>query len=175
MKQLVEYQQSLHGAIGQQDVYKLSYQAAFGVEHILSDTATVRAFLLDEMSSLDSVPFEEHLVERISLDDSMIRVNLRPFKRLNLPPEKLVQTMFASGRETTPDTMMFYRMWNEFGALVKYGMLTIEARRVEKWAPDETGGEIRSVLHSHEYAIANHPAYRVVRRLTFEAAFGEKQ
>ena len=46
VKSLVEFQQRLHPSLTVQDVYKLLYQAAFGGEHILADSAEVGSFLL---------------------------------------------------------------------------------------------------------------------------------
>jgi hypothetical protein len=173
VKQLVEYQQGLHRDITGQDVYKLFYQSAFGVGHILGDSSAVRQYLLDELSSVDSIPSGEPLLERIDLADSLVRVNLRPFKRLNLPPEKLVQVMNASGRATLPDSITFYRMWNEFKSLVKYGLLQCDVKVGEMTHQSESDGAIPSVHHSRSYTTANHPAYRVVRRTIFTAVFGD--
>lgn len=174
IKQLVEYHQGIHKDLEVQDVYKMFYQAAFGVEHLLSDSAGVTTYLLSELSSVDSVQTNEPLLERISITPAPVRVNLRPFNALNLDPAVLVKVMFQSARETMPDTLMFYRMWNEFSALVRYGLLRFPVDTIRVWDTMLEAGVPGPMHHSAGYTAANHPAYRVVRRSLFESAFGRK-
>lgn len=77
VKQLVEYHQQLRPDLQVQDVYKILYQANFGVEHILTDTAGVRTYVLEELASMDTTDRSEPLLERISTSGEMVRVNLR--------------------------------------------------------------------------------------------------
>jgi hypothetical protein len=173
VKQLIEHHQTLYARLHVQDVYKLLYQAAFGVEHLLTDSAHVSGYLLRELASVDASGTDEALMERISLEDDVIRVNLRPFKALNLSADSLVQVMFLSARETTPDTAVFSRQWNEFSALARYGLLNVPGD-VELWDDRVERREIVPVHHSPEYSGAHRPAYRVVRRKLFESVFGVK-
>ena len=173
VRELLRYQLQLHPVLKAQDVYKLFYQSSFGVEHILSDSASVTTYLLEELSSLDSTNAPEPLIERISLNNDLVRINLRPFKRLNLNPHTLVKVMFESVRKTVPDTLMFYRQWNEFSALVKFEMLDSKADDFDEWNSKVDEGMLEPVHHSRDYAVANKPAYRVVQRSIFETAFGK--
>ena len=173
VKTLVEYQQHLHPSLKAQDVYKLIYQAAFGVEHILVDSARVDSLLLQELQMVDSAMPGEPLIERISLGGGIVRINLRLFKHLNLSPSLLVKAMFRSAAETIPDTLMFYRMWNEFSSLVRFGLLEFSMNDVKEWSAKVARGAIEPVHHSAEYSIVNKPAYRVVRRDVLESVFGD--
>lgn len=175
VKQLVEYHQSTKQSLQVQDVYKLLYQADFGNEHVLSDPAGVLAFLQDELASLDTFHVNEPLLERISTTDEIVRVNLRPYKALNLEPSVLVEMMFRSAEKTKPDTFMFYRQWNGFSALVRYGLLDFPAAAVKDFDQRITEGKLDPVHHSEEYRALNRPAYRVVRRALFEQRFGNLQ
>lgn len=173
-KQLVEYHQRTKVSVHVQDVYKLLYQANFGVEHFLTDTAHVREYLLNELGSLetDAVVSDEPLVERISSRGDIVRVNLRPFKKLNRDPETLVEWMFRSAAVHSPDSLMFRRQWNEFHDLVRYGLLEFPMEEVSEWNRRITAGDIRPVHHSPEYAAANRPAYRVIHRSVIELEHG---
>ena len=173
VRELIRYQLRLHPILKAQDVYKLFFQSSFGVEHILSDSASVARYLLDELSSLDSTIGQDPLIERISLENDLVRINLRPFKALNLDPAILVKVMFASARETVPDTLMFYHQWNEFSSLARFGLLNFKLDDVNEWNSKVDDGVIEPVHHSPEYTVANKPAYRVVRRGVFETAFGK--
>jgi hypothetical protein len=83
--------------------------------------------------------------------------------------------MFRSARETPPDTVLFYRQWNEFVALVEYGLLVLPREDVAMWNVRVVGGEIGAFHHSEEYKKANRPAYRVVRRSVFESMVSMKK
>lgn len=171
VKQLVEHHISTKKSLAVQDVYKMIYHAHFGVEHLLTDTAGVRSYLLRELASMPSTPENEPLVERISTTNTMVRINLRPFKAQNLDPEALLQAMFASAAETKPDTFQFRREWNMFVDLVRYGFLNFPMNDVLEFSRliEEKG--IVPVHHSEAYREANHPAYRVVQRGVFERLF----
>jgi len=173
VKQLVEFHQHHHPQLKVQDVFKLFYQAAFGVEHILLDSAEVASSLMKELASLDTTTSNEPLLEQASLEGNVVRVNLRPFKALNLDPSLLVKVMFQSARETIPDTTVFKRMWNEFSALVRSGFLEYPTNDIKAWDARNEKGNIPPSHHSREYSDANRPAYRVVRRNTFGVVFGK--
>lgn len=167
-KELVEFHQHLRPEMGVQDVLKLLYQANFGVEHLLTDTAGVRAYLEKELSSLEPFSGGELLVEPVSVRSDLVRVNLRPFKNLNLDPDLLVQMMFESAGETKPETLMFYRQWNEFFDLVRYGFLKFPVEDAERWHEILTDGPPRPVHHSERYKELYKPAYRVVQKTVFD-------
>jgi hypothetical protein len=169
--ELVEYHQHLRPQLQVQDVYKLLYQANFGVAHLLTDTAEVRKYLLDELGTMDTTIHGEQLIERISLTNEIVRINLRPFKRLQLDPEKLVAAMFLSASQTKPDTEAFYHDWNEFSGLVRYGLLEFPIKDLEEWNARVAVGNLEPAHHSEQYMEFYKPAYRVVRRVVFESIF----
>ncbi len=173
-KQIVEYHLSIKESVKVEDVHKLFFQANFGVEHLLTDTAGVRSYLLNELASIDTISHGEELVERISIRNDIVRINLRSFKALNLDPEMLVQAMFLSAAETKPDTMVFYRQWNEFHDLARDGFLRFPLDEVETWHKRVEAGDLRAVHHSEPYKKANSPAYRVVRRHVWEELMNTK-
>ena len=175
IKQLVEFHQQFRRDLQVQDVYKMLYQANFGVEHILSDTAEVRARLVEELATMDTTIHGEPLLERISTSGEIVRVNLRPFKALNPDAEALVQIMFRSAAETRSDTLAFYREWNEFVAMVRYDLLKFPLNDAGAWDARLTAGFLQPVHHSEQYTQAWRPAYRVMRRLLFESIFAIKE
>lgn len=167
-KELVGFHQNLRPGLGVQDVLKMLYQANLGVEHLLTDTADVRTYLARELEGLEPTDMKESLVEPVSTRGDLIRVNLRPFKDLNLGPDLLVQMMFESAAETKPDTLMFYRQWNEFFDLVRYGFLKFPMEDAERWHAIVTGGPPKPVHHTEPYKNLYRPAYRVVRKAVFD-------
>ncbi len=171
VKRLVEYHQHLRPSLQVQDVYKMLYQAHFGVEHFLTDSTAVRSYLRDELASLDTIRSDEPLLERISTQGDVVRVNLRPFKALNLPMDTLVQLMFQSASTFQPDSLNFSREWNEFCDLVRYDMLKFPLSDVKEWAARVQPDGVQPVHHSDIYSKASKPAYRVVERALFESRF----
>lgn len=169
VKQLVEVHQSRRPLMQVQDVYKLLYQAHFGVGHLMADSSTVRAYLVNEIKNIASNVPDESLVERISTSGEMVRVNLRPFMSLNLSPDILVETMAKSAAEWQPDSLSFYHEWSEFCALVRYGLLNFSVKDVDVWDNRIQSGVIESVDHSDQYSGSYHPAYRVVQRSVLES------
>lgn len=164
VKRLVEHHLDRYPEMGVEDVYKMLYQANFGVEHLLADTAAVRTFLLAELAELNETIANEALVERISCDGLIVRVNLRPFKQAGMDAELLVRAMFATAATTRPDTLMFRRQWNEFEGLVRYGFLRFNVPDVEAFSGRIASNIIVPIHHSQAYERAYHPAYRIVRR-----------
>ena len=175
VKRLVEFHQQHKKSLQVQDVYKMLYQASFGVEHLLVDTLSVRSYLLNELASMDTINRGETLLEQISTTGEIVRVNLRPFKALKLDPESLVQIMFRSARATTPDTALFQRNWEDFKSLIRYGLLNFPIEGLGEWESQLPSGVIAPVHHSTPYVEANAPAYRVVRCDIFESVFGNRE
>lgn len=171
VKRLLEEQEHLGRKLGVQDVYKLLYQGSFGVDHILADTAVAHQGLLDEMAALDTLRRGEPLVERISSDGSVVRINLRPFRRRGLSSESLFRVMVQSASGEAPDTVRFLNLWNNFTALVRYGFIVRAHGDLEGLDDMVRRSDIHPGHHSPEYIREYAPAYRVARKSVFERVF----
>jgi hypothetical protein len=146
------------------DYYKLIYQGVFGVGHIMGEGAW--GWLEREAESLVvSEHPDEPLIEAISVDGSVVRVNLRPYLREG----GSLTALFDSMRETAlveGSTEEFMEVWRVFLALVEEGRIETDPTDLE-----DIGVELREkgVIphhHSDAYREAYSPAYRVVRRDT---------
>ena len=150
------------------DVYKLLHQGVFGIGHLLNENA--RTFLEAEASTLilDEQP-EEPLLEEVSADGSMVRVNLRPYLRRSLPLDRLFSAMEASAQEKGREED-FLKAWSLFKDLARSGSIVFE-KEIE-----ELDKEIKSkgyLLHHHSeaYRKAYSPAYRVVKSSVMKKMF----
>lgn len=168
--QLIQYHQSQERDMEVQDAYKMLVQADIGEHHVKIDS--MRSSLKRELDSLQPAGAEEPLLQRIGTNDEMMRVNLRPFKARNLDPKLLLRALVNTRRGRTPDSLKFFREWNEFCSLVRYGLLNFPSAEVEAWDVRVRSGELPAVPHSEAYTHANRPAYRVVRRSEWEKVFG---
>ena len=170
---LVREQGRLHRNLGIQDVYKLLFQGVMGVAHILEDRESAWTWLAEEFEGLDaSELMEESLLERVSVDGGIVRVNLRPFKRLGLSLERLFEAMLRSAERISADKERFVRLWKSFMGLVKAGKLDYDYERLIEFDGTVMAGGYPPVHHSRAYAKANKPAYRVVQKKAYQETFG---
>ena len=79
----LQEQVSIHPSMQPQDVLKLCYQAAFGAEHLLVDKEAAFIRLQREFEEIKVTETSEKLYEQIH--DKVCRINLREWKRRNMP------------------------------------------------------------------------------------------
>jgi len=148
------------------DVYKLLYQGIFGVGHILGEGAWARLFDEAETISLGD-HLDEPLIETISPDGSMVRVNLRPYLRRGLSLKELYEAMLETA-EIEGDPAKFLEAWNVFKELVKDEGIPINWSEVEALNSEIADEGVRPHHHSEAYREAYYPAYRVVKRAALD-------
>lgn len=146
-----------------EDVYKLVYQDAFGNGHLITDAAEARAYLRSE---LDSVVADgtEPLVESLSPDGSVVRVNLRPFKARGTDPKLLVDAMLASAPRLRPRPDAFEKWWQEIVDAAARGAIPFDSAALRSFAAAKKAEGYPAIHHSDAYESRYHPAYRVVLR-----------
>ena len=170
---LVREQGRLHRNLGIQDVYKLLFQGVMGVGHILEDRERAWRALENEFEGLDASEFlGEPLLERISADGGVVRLNLRPFKRLGLSLERLFEVMLRSAERIGADKDRCVRVWKRLIELVKAGKSDFDYTRLIEFDGVVRAGGYPPVHHSRAYAKANKPAYRVVQKKAYQEIFG---
>ena len=169
---LVREQLRLHRNVGIRDVYKFLFEGVMGVEHILGDREVARRRLVEEFGRVDVSEFlGESLVEDVSLGGGVVRVNLRPFKRLGLSLDRLFGAMVVSAERIEADRAGFVRLWNRFVGLVREGMLDFDYEALVEFDGVVRARGYPPVHHSREYVEANKPAYRVVDKKTYQEMF----
>jgi len=163
---LVEYHVQRYPRIQVQDVFKMLYQGEFGIGHLLGDGTRALQYLREELAQLDSTTGDEELLEPVSADGGMVRVNLRPYRRAGHSPELLVRAMMESASDTRGDTARFVSTWREFISSAPASGFDPEELRT--WDDRVRRGDLRVVHHSGVYTGAYRPAYRVCRRAVIE-------
>lgn len=106
-----------------QDVYKLIYQSTLGLGHLLKNHETAKDYLIDEIENIQKVIVKEVLIEDISINNSMVRVNLRPFNEKKMSPEKLFDAMLLTEKKNTSTINDFIKTWELFIKLAEQGKL----------------------------------------------------
>jgi hypothetical protein len=82
---ILEQEYRLFPEAAPQDYYKLVYQSVFGAGHLVKDPSMFEAFLMQEMSGLEgdrNMP----LVQDITMDQPLYRLNLAPSVHLGIKP-----------------------------------------------------------------------------------------
>ena len=152
------------------DVYKMLFQSVFGIQHILHDRA--KRYLEEELSTLETSKFSvEPLIENISIDNLMVRANLRPFKMQGLSSDKLFSAMVASAKEPKGTQETFLKLWNQFKSLVEANRLKFDKSSLENFDKRVKKENYPPYHHSERYRRSYRPAYRVVKREVFKKIF----
>jgi hypothetical protein len=143
------------------DAYKLLYQGVYGVGHLMGPGAW--DYLQKEAASLDVKDQPgDPLMESVSVDGSVVRVNLRPFLAKGYPLIQLMEAMRNSEVVGNPKDLI--EIWEAFAKLVWSGQLDFEYNEVDAINRDLDRDAPQPMHHTQEYRDNYHPAYRVVRR-----------
>ena len=149
-----------HPALKPQDALKLCFQAAFGPEHLLVDEPSAKSRLLEELEAVTASP--GILWEPIS--HRYARVNLAPFKHMDMPPESLWQAFSQSVRapKDAAASSLYEAYLDIVGEAARLGILPFGTA---DWQETLAGYLARGggpIGHSPGYRQAEHPHYRVV-------------
>lgn len=150
-----------------QDIYKLLHQAALGSEHAVLDPGTARRYLERELVEMGEGTCEP-LLDTISPNGHLARINLRPYVQ--------------AGKETQALLKAFVRTANEWRGSVEnlraYGKAAAQRSELECWPIRRVEIEtffakmeeksFPAVHHSDIYADLYRPAYRVVAKRFLE-------
>lgn len=161
--QFVEYlreQAVRHPSIEPLDVIKLCYQAAFGAEHLLEDRDAAFQYLTQEYDQVQP-DGSEPLYEAIS--EGICRVNLRAWKKRNLPIEWLFHMFVETDvRQSQGGRGQFREYLCDAESLVAAGVFGFDRIRWEEFLKDYPVAKPVAVHHSEAYRRAEAPAYRLV-------------
>lgn len=170
LEELIRWHQKLRPKLEVADVYKMLYQSVFGIQHILHDKA--KQYLEKELSTLDMSKLpDETLIENISVDNVMVRINLRPFKMQGLSSDKLFSAMITSAKETRRTQKAFLNLWNQFKSLVEAGRLNFDRSSLKDFDEKVKKENYPPCHHSERYRRSYSPAYRVVKKEVFQRIF----
>lgn len=168
--ELVRRQQLICPQLGVRDVYKGLYQAAFGARHLLDDPVGARSYLLAELEDVKAA--SGPLLEAVSPDGRIVRVNLAAFKAFGLPADRLFAALSESARAMPARPRELSRWWRLFVELIQAGQLAFDSGEADAVAAEIAAGG-PAPHHSDGYTAACHPHYRVMDRLVFLRHFPE--
>lgn len=157
--ELVAFHKKMRPEMRARDAYKLLFQGVYGVGHLMGPE--VWDFLQREAKSLDVKEQPgELLMESVSVDGSVVRVNLRPFIAKDYPLIQLMEAMRNSETKGKPSD--FLELWDTFAELVWSGQLGFDQEETDDVNKRLQRDKPQPMHHTQQYRDSYHPAYRVV-------------
>lgn len=157
----------LHPSMQMQDVIKMCYQAVFGAEHMLTDIEKARQYFFQEYEATPA-SFSIPLYEPISED--FCRINLAAWKARELNPEELFELFVSSAKYNVPGTRTdLNNCAKSAEQLIAKGSFPFS---LEEWRECYVAYKNNGMLpvhHSEAYRLAEHPAYRLIRKSLLNA------
>lgn len=144
-----------------QDLYKLIHQAALGSEHAVHRYEAARHWLQRELNELAEGP-KEPVIDTISTDGQIARVNLRPYVESGGDLDKLLGAFIRSANEYRGTEDQLCSLWFCAEKLASSGELPYERDAMRAFFEKMKARSFPAVHHSVEYKEAYNPRYRVV-------------
>lgn len=156
VKDYLQEQVALHPSMQPQDIVKMCYQAAFGAEHLLVDKEAAFTWLQKEFEEIEVTGVSEKIYEQIH--DKVCRINLREWKRRNMPLEWLFRIFVesASYANMYGGQELFAQNMQEVETLIREGVFTFS---MKEWQETSKQGPVH---HSEAYRQQEKPAYRII-------------
>jgi len=158
---IVNTQLQRYPAMQIQDLYKLVYQAALGNEHLMTDSAMVHDYLIKELESIEASTVEP-LLEKISHDGAVVRLNLRPFKAQHGDHRVLFQAMMQTARTFQKSQERLDRYWGDLEQMAASGAIPFNTETMKVFFREMRDKSYPAVHHSAVYGEKYSPAYRVI-------------
>lgn len=155
------------------DIYKSCFQDYMGAEHLVSDTASVRAYLQQELDATSADDLLPWYWEPCGVNGNYVRVSLRSVLEGLITADELLDAFIASantlGRPSVED---WSRQWHDMIAVIDCMGINLPQYEQDKQFIDDVLAQGRyAISHSSDYRDAYAPHYRIVRRDIFNTRF----
>ena len=153
------------------DIYKSCFQDYMGAEHLVADTASARAYLMQELATTSPVELLPWLYEPCGPQGRHVRVSLRVVSDGLVDAERLLDAFVRSAGTAQRLTV---DEWKAEWARLLAAMLPM-VEHLPHFDDDRLfiDGVLQqgryAISHSPDYRQAYHPHYRIVERSIFEA------
>jgi len=154
---------ALYPELNEQDWYKLFHQASMGNRHLGVEDSLIYNYLLAEWARIDASSTEP-LVEYISPDSSVVRLNLRPYKASGGTPDAVFDSMKKTWESFTPSEVQLAKYLDELQRASRQRQVDLSTEKLVQFINEKKGEGFPAVHHSDEYESLYKPAYRVLER-----------
>jgi hypothetical protein len=144
------------------DVYKLVFQGVMGSEHLISSPEGFIKYLAEEFEPLLPEP-AGRLFEPIRPDRSLLRINLRSYKALQLGVDILIPHLLETARTFLGDPSQLQAVWMALVQSCEQGQITnFDIAEIHQFTGWLEGLGFPAVHHSEVYIREYQPAYRLI-------------
>lgn len=148
------------------DIYKSCFQDYMGAEHLVSDTASVRGYLEQELSTTDVNDMQAWYYEPCGIKGNYVRVSLLAVKENHITADALLNAFIASANDSRrPTVESWAAQWQEIVTVINQMGLTLPHYDEDRQFIEDVLAKGRyAISHSPDYREAYSPHYRIVRR-----------
>ena len=128
---------------------------------LLKILLAVRKWMENEIANLDSSNHDE-LIDHLSPDGKLVRINLRPFLKKGYDPNLLLDAFIKTANNYKGSTKNFKSFWKAAKELAKTKKYSFTAEEMNSFYEEQSKKGFPAVHHSAKYEEEYKPAYRVV-------------
>jgi len=152
------------------DLYKSCFQDYMGAEHLVTDTATARHYLQQELATTDVDDLLPWYYEPCGVQGRYVRVSLRAVLEGKLPSDVLLDAFVRSANDPArPSVEQWSDRWDSIIQVIDTMELDLSHYLEDKQFTEGVLAQGHyAISHSPEYREAYHPHYRIIRRDIFE-------
>ena len=163
----VERQMADYPLSTMQDVYKSFYQEHFGPGHMISDTASVRRYLLHELSEMGET-VTSYYYDPTGSQGAFVRVCLSAVADSLITSEQLLDAFIESANSWQKPDAKWSDKWQAIVKVIEENGMEMDGFSTDLPLLDEAARNNQAVHDSRRYNEAYHPHYRIVERRIFE-------
>lgn len=149
-----------------QDVYKSFYQEHFGPGHMISDTASVRRYLLHELSEMGET--KAPYFEPTGSQGTYVRVYLSAVADSLITADQLLDAFIESANSWQKPKTEWIDKWKAIVKVIEENGMEFDGFETDLPFLNEAARNSQAVHHSRRYNEAYQPHYRIVERGIFE-------
>jgi hypothetical protein len=153
------------------DLYKAFFQAEFGPEHIIADTASAGRYLDSELLIPDN---SDIMYEPIGADSAFFRVHLWAVQSGRISRNELFDAFISGARKVESDEISKWaEKWHKIESVIESMNLQLTGYEADRAAIDSLLNAGQYALHhSQQFRDKYDPHYRIVRKdLFYERLF----
>ena len=163
IEDLIKNQFKLYPKMEARDLYKFLHQAAMGSEHAVKDTNAVKAWMTKEVAELDTtIPNE--LIEQLSPDGTLVRVNLRPYLKTGDKPEELLKAFVSTANDFSGSKETLSGYISATKKMIARKEISVDENIFSSLTNELEKSGFPAIHHSLTYEKLYKPAYRVIDR-----------
>ena len=155
------------------DIYKSCFQDYMGAEHLVADTASVRAYLERELATTSLDELMPWYFEPCGVNGNYVRVSLRSVIEGKITTQQLLDAFIASANsEERPSVESWTTRWHDIIDTIDHMGLALPHYDEDKLFIQNVLEQGKyAISHSPEYREAYAPHYRIVKRDILEKYF----